>query len=135
LGHKPLFNVSICLVFVTLFSAPGLGMWCLQHPARFEQLLLEPAWLPWALAAGCVLKLVLAASLWSVAKRRGLVSSGTGLKYFTAWLFGTEVLLLLVSLAPVSVPMRQLLALLAMLAFPLVRVSLLPLAFARSRHS
>ena len=73
--------------------------------------------------------------LWSTAKQRGLVSRQVGLKYFTGWLLGTEMLLLLVLLAPVSAPMSHLLALLAVLALPLVRASLVSFAFARSRHN
>ncbi|MCW5551609.1 MAG: hypothetical protein KIS67_05510 [Verrucomicrobiae bacterium] len=134
LDNKCLFNLSVCIVFITLFSAPGLGMWCLQHPVQFERLLLEPAWLPWTLTVCCLLKLGLAASLCSIAMQRGMVSARTALKYFTAWLFGTEALLLLVLLVPVSGAMSHLLALLAVLALPLVRVSLAPFAFARSRH-
>jgi hypothetical protein len=134
LDNKYLFNLSVCIVFITLFSAPGLGMWCLQHPVEFERLLLEPAWLPWTLAVCCLLKLGLAARLCSVAMQRGMVSARTALKYFTVWLFGTEALLLLVLIAPVSGAMSHLLALVAVLALPLVRVSLAPFAFARSRH-
>lgn len=135
LGSKYPFNLSVCCLFVTVLAGPGLGMWCLQHPAQFERLLLEPVWLPWALAICCAVKLGLAAKLWVIARRRGLVSSGTGMKYFAGWLLGTELLLLLVLLAPVSAPMSRLLALLAFLALPLVRASLAPLAFAQSRHN
>ncbi|HWV99120.1 MAG TPA: hypothetical protein VNZ64_05440 [Candidatus Acidoferrum sp.] len=133
LGNRHLFNASFCFVFVALFAPLLLAGWYSQHSKEVTNLSALLPWVAWGLALLVLLKLGLAIHFFRRAKQRGLVSTETGLKYFVIWIWGTEFLLLLALLAPAAGTVTYTLALLAFLALPLARVSLAPLAFARSR--
>ncbi len=133
LGNKTLFNALFCVMFVALFPLTIFGIWGAEHPKEFRQLQVLLPWLAGGLAGMVLLKLALAFHCFFRARQRGLVSGEAGLKYFVFWIWGTEFLLLLAWLAPAAGPVSYTLACLALLALPLARVSLAPLAFARSR--
>jgi len=133
LGNKHLFNAAFGFVFVALFGSLMLAGWHAQHAKEVGSLTALWPWVSSVLGVLVLGKLGLAIYLFRRAKQRGLVSAEAGLKYFVVWIWGTEFLLLLALSAPVSGAAAYALALLAFLALPLARVSLAPLAFAKSR--
>lgn len=133
LGNKHLFNAAFGFVFVALFGSLMVAGWHSQHAKEVGSLKVLLPWVLGILSVLVLLKLSLAIHLFRRAKQRGLVSAEAGLKYFVIWIWGTEFLLLLALSAPVTGTAAYVLALLAFLALPLARVSLAPLAFARSR--
>jgi hypothetical protein len=133
LGNKHLFNAAFGFVFVALFAPLIFAGWYSQHTDEARNLSEFLPWVAYGLGALVLLKLGLAIHFFRRAKQWGLVSTQAGLKYFVIWIWGTEFLLLLALSAPVTGAAAYALALLAFLALPLARVSLAPLAFARTR--
>jgi hypothetical protein len=133
LGNKTLYNGAFCFVLLALFAVTVFGGWWSQHRAETGYLESLLPWLADLLAGLVLLKLGLAVFLFRRVIRRGLLSIEMALGYFAVWIWATALLLLLVALAPATDTQAQVLGLLAILGFPLVRIFLAPLTFARSR--
>jgi hypothetical protein len=133
LGNRGLFNTAFCVVFLMIFGPMPLIGWCLTHPEEAKNLLVLLPGLQWLLVVLVALKLGLALRFLLKATRSRLVSTGGALGYFSVWIWGTQLLLLLVLVAPVTDALARVLGLLALLALPLARIALAPLAFAQSR--
>jgi hypothetical protein len=133
LGNKHLLNAAFGFVFLALFGSLVLAGWHSQHAKEIGDLAPMLPWVAAVLGTLGLIKMGLALRFFCRARRRGLVSAEAGLKYFVLWIWGTEFLLLLALSTPVTGAAAYVLGLLAFLALPLARVSLAPLAFARSR--
>lgn len=133
LGNRNLFNAIFCALFVALFPLAIFAFWASDHQKEFKSLAVLLPWVAGDLALLVLFKLGFALRCYRRARRQGLVSSEGALQYFVFWVWGTEFLLLLVLALPAAGPAGCVLACLAFLALPLARMSLAPLAFARSR--
>lgn len=133
LGNRALFNAAFCLVFLMMFSPIPILGWCSSNPDKAKDLLVLMPYLQWGLTAVVALKFGLALRFFLKAAKRRLVSTIGALGYFSVWIWGTELLLLLVLLAPVTDSPARVLGLMALLVLPLGRISFAPLVFARSR--
>ena len=133
LGNKHLLNAAFGFVFLALFGTLMLALWHSVHAKEVGDLTPALPWVAGLLGGLVLLKLGLALHFFRRASQRGLVSAQAALKYFVVWIWGTEFLLLLALSAPVTGAGAYALGSLAFLALPLARVSLAPLAFAKSR--
>jgi hypothetical protein len=133
LGNKWLYNAAFCFVLLAIFGVLVFGAWSSGHQRELAEMKMLLPWVAGFLAALVLLKLGLAVFLFRRAKQRGLLPRETALGYFAVWIWATALLLFLVALAPVTDTTAQVFGLLAILAFPLVRIFLAPLAFGRSR--
>jgi hypothetical protein len=133
LGSRMLFNAAFCIVFLLMFAPMPLIGWIEGHKDKTPNP--EPVLqcLQWILAFLVVLKLGLALRFLLKARQRRLVSSHGVLAYVCVWIWGTELLLLCVFLAPVTDTAGRVLALSALLVLPLARIAFAALAFANSR--
>ena len=133
LGNKHVLNAAFGFVFLAMFGSMVLAGWHSQHAKEVGDLTRLLPWLAAVLGILVLIKLGLALDFFRRASQRGLISVEAGLKYFVIWIWGTEFLLLVALCMPVTGAAAYTLGLLAFLALPLARISLAPLAFARSR--
>jgi hypothetical protein len=133
LGNRLLFNAAFCAVFLIMFAPIPLIGWAEAHKDNPPNLEPVMQWLPWVLGFLVALKFGLSLSFLIKAKQRALLSNDGVLAYSCVWIWGTELLLICVLIAPVTDAAARVLALLALLVMPLARIALAPLVFARSR--
>ena len=113
-------------------AAIPMASWVSTHPEYHHDLLTA---VPWALGLAAVLKIVLGVWLVRVVMRRRLIEATLMQRLLAAWLLTAAGLTgLLCWLIPLSVAPWHLLLTCVVLALPLVRVSLAPLALAWNRH-
>jgi hypothetical protein len=133
LGNRMLVNLAFCIVFLVMFAPIPMIGWAEAHkdkPPNLEPVLQS---LQWILGFLVTVKLGLALRFLLKAGQRRLVSSDGVLTYLCVWIWGTELMLLCVWLAPVTGAAAKVMALSALLVLPLARIALAPLVFVRSR--
>ena len=115
-----------------LMGAILIGCWVFMHPEYHDDLL---AAVPWALGLAAALKLLLGAWLVCAVIRRRLIQARLMERLLAAWLLTAAGLTgLLCWLIPHSLAPLQMVTAYVVLALPLVRISLAPLALAWNRH-
>ncbi|MEW6303831.1 MAG: hypothetical protein AB1705_10195 [Verrucomicrobiota bacterium] len=130
-GKTWLLDLTACGVFLAIFGSLFGTIPFFQDPMLFHELQRHIDWLPWLLAALLGVKILAALALGTHAHRRGLLTPQTAGRYLAVWLLATVVLLLgACLLARVDDRHRWTLILLALLAVPLLRISIAPLALA-----
>ena len=109
-----------------------LACWVYMHPEYHDDLL---AAVPWALGSAAALKLLLGACLVRVVIRRHLVETRLMARLLGAWLIIAVCLTCVLRwLVPGGLAPWHLVTCCVVLALPLVRLSLAPLALAWNRH-
>jgi hypothetical protein len=122
-----------CSYFLAVGLPMALAGWYGEHQDEVKHWSVLLEWLPWLLGILVAAKLSLALHCVLRAIRRGLISATEAWAYFLLWIYGTGILLLVVWLMPIDAMPQRILAVLALLALPLFRISVLPLAVARGR--
>ena len=121
------FAMGLAIVALVL-----LGCWVAMHPEYHGDLL---AAAPWALGLAAAIKVLLGAWLARIVIRRKLIQAWLVQRLLAAWLLTAAGLAgLLCWLVPDGLAPWHLVAACVVLALPLVRISLAPLALAWNRH-
>jgi hypothetical protein len=130
--------ITVLAVGAFVLLVGGIAIACLiaDEPGRAYRLAVTCLpYFPWALATLVTVKMALAAWFIDAAKRRGIISTRFILARVAAWLTvaacGIAAALLF---APAVSWARYMLALVALLCFPLARVAMAPLSLADNRH-
>jgi hypothetical protein len=131
-GRSWVWTVGVFVISGAFVAIIPLACWVSTHPEYHDDLL---AAVPWALGMAAVLKLLLGAWLVHVVMRRRLIPSRLMEHLLAAWLFTAAGLTgVLCWLVPASLAPWYVLCACVVLALPLVRISLAPLALAWNRH-
>jgi hypothetical protein len=131
-------NWMLTLAAVGVFAAFFAGIFILavlsNRPEAMEFLLNPPFKWAWMLAALFGLKLAGAGRFAVAGCRRGLITRSAVVRYFGVWILATAALVAAVWMSAAGDgPLREILIWVALLAVPLLRVSLAPLALAWGR--
>ena len=131
-GRKWVMGVTGALVWVLMWSSVPAGHWIYRHPEYHESL---RAAVPWVVAALAGVKLLLAGWTLRAVRRRRLLDRMAVRRLVSVWLVGVVGLFaVLCWFVPSGAAGWYLLAPGAVLAVPLVRIALAPLAVAWNRH-
>ena len=131
-GRNWVYAAGAFVIGSALVGAIPIGCWISMHPEYHANLL---ATVPWALGLAAALKLLLGAWLVRVVIRRRLIQSRLLERLLGVWLLTAASLTgLLCWLVPHSLAPWYLVTAGVVLAMPLVRISLAPLALAWNRH-
>ncbi|MDP6557157.1 MAG: hypothetical protein QGG71_20990, partial [Pirellulaceae bacterium] len=131
-GRRWIWTVGVVLIGPAVLAVVPLGHWLWKHPEYHANLL---ATVPWALGFAAMLKLLLGAWLVRAIVRRHLVQTRLITRLLAAWLLTAAGLTgLFCWLVPDSLAPWYLVTAGVVLAVPLVRISLAPLALAWNRH-
>jgi len=131
-GRDRVMMVAASVFVFAMAATVPLGYFVLMHPQYHADL-----WsaLPWLLAEVAVLKLALAGWALRAIRRQGLVDGPLLKRLLLGWLLAAAGLLLLLGwLLPAEIAPWYLLLPCVVLALPLLRISLAPLALAWNRH-
>jgi hypothetical protein len=131
-GRRWVWTVGAFAMGSAMVAAVLLACWLSLHPEYHDALL---AAMPWTVGLAAVLKLLVGGWLARVIVRRHLVQARLAARLLAAWLLTAAGLTgLLCWLVPHSLAPWYLVAACVVLAMPLVRISLAPLALAWNRH-
>jgi pimeloyl-ACP methyl ester carboxylesterase len=135
-GRVGVFGAAVVVSFAGYFVAlPWVTNWAVdQGPLRWEPTVPWQMFI-WAITGTFLAKMCLAFWAWNLSCRHGLVSAHRFLRFWAFWTVSTGCLTGLVLLALPGYPwMRNCLALFFLLAVPLARPGLAPLALSANRH-
>ncbi len=131
-GRNWVYAVGAIVIGSALVLVIPIGCWVYMHPEYHADLL---AAVPWALELAAALKLLLGAWLVRVVIRRRLIQTRLIKRLLAVWLLTAAGLTgLLCWLVPHGLAPWHLVTACVVLALPLVRISLAPLALAWNRH-
>jgi hypothetical protein len=131
-GRGWVWTVGVLSISVAMMVALLIGGWVGMHPEYHGDLL---ACVPWALGLVAALKLLLGACVARVVIRRRVASTRRVERLMALWLVTAVALCgLLCLLVPSRLAPPPLVLACVVLALPLVRISLAPLALAWNRH-
>jgi hypothetical protein len=131
-GRNWVWTVGGFVIGPALVGAILIGCWVSMYPEFHDDLL---AALPWTLGLAAALKLLLGVWLVRVVVRRRLIQWRLMERLLAAWLLTAAGLTgLLCWLVPQGLAPWHLVTACVVLALPLVRISLAPLALAWNRH-
>ncbi len=131
-GRRWVMGAVVAMSFPLIPAAILLGLWIYRHPEHHDALL---AAVPWLVAALAGIKILFSGWTLHALRRRGLLAPKAVRRLAGVWLAGVVGLFAVLAwVVPSDIAPWYLLAPCAVLALPLARIGLAPLAVAWNRH-